>query len=86
MAVNCKKQSRAARFGSLLSGVVMLLYACGPKSQNGLCAGPESKVIAIQDDASLKLEDGFIAHLAALDCLQGLAAPVENLKRAALGR
>lgn len=87
MAMNCKKQLHVAHFGALLlAALLLLLSACGPKAANGLRAGPESKVIAIQDDASLKLDGGALAHLAALDFPHGTTAVVERLKQAALGR
>lgn len=87
MAGNCKKQSRVALCGVLMIAMTcVLLSACGPKTPKGLRAGPEVKVIAIQEDASLKLEDGAIVHLTALDFPHGAAPAVENLKARALGR
>lgn len=71
----------------LLAAVLLsALSACGPKAPHDLRAGPEAKVIAIKDDASLKLENTGIAHLAALDFPHGAPAAVERLKSAVLGR
>lgn len=62
------------------------LSACGPKAPHGLRAGPEAKVVAIRDDASLKIENNGVAHLAALDFPHGATAAMEALKTKALGR
>jgi len=70
----------------LIFALLAVLSACGPKTPHDLRVGPEAKVIAVKDDASLKLEDIGVAHLAALDFPHGASAAVERLKPAVLGR
>ena len=70
----------------MIAVVLSVLSACGPKAPHELRAGPEAKVIFVKDDASLKLENTGIAHLAALDFPHGAPAAVEKLKSAVLGR
>ncbi len=89
MAMNCKKQSRvplqrARRRGALVCAA--LLAACGPRAPHGLRSGPEFKVVAVQEEGGLKLDDGGVARLAAIDFPQGAADAVSLLKRDALGR
>jgi len=83
----CKKQwSKASKAALLAVMSLTVLSACGPKAPDDLRVGPEANVIAVRDDASLKLEDIGLAHLAALDFPHGASAAVERLKPAALGR
>ena len=86
MGRRCKKQLGMAAAGALLATLVAALSACGPKPPHGLRAGPEAKVVAVRDDASLKLEQAGLVHLAALDFPHGAATVAETPKTAALGR
>lgn len=83
----CKKQLGTTLLAAwLIFALLAVLSACGPKTPHDLRVGPEAKVIAVKDDASLKLEDIGVAHLAALDFPHGASAAVERLKPAVLGR
>ncbi len=89
MVMSCKKQSRAAPRQARWRGALLLaalLAGCGPNAPHGLRSGPEFKVVAVQEEGGLKLENGGVARLAALDFPKGSADAVNILKRDALGR